>query len=151
MTQTPEEKLEDKYSFAEWLASEQGESVGWCEDFISDLAASGKHKGDCTKESQPCSLCLLELLLEDYRKYVFPEATAELQKENERLREGINKIIETRIKELNQADAEFCKLRWDNSKTRMERGLYREESNKVTFARQELESLQQRIKQEYGK
>jgi hypothetical protein len=50
-------------------------------------------------------------------------------------------IIETRIKELNQADADFCKDRWDMSKSPMERSLYRGFSNEVTFARQELEKL----------
>ena len=52
------------------------------------------------------------------------------------------KHIEDRIAELNQADIAFCKDRWDMSKPDYERSLYREESNKVTFARQELQRLQ---------
>lgn len=53
--------------------------------------------------------------------------------------EQLKNYLNQRIKELNQADADFCKDRWDMSKPANERGLYREESNKVTFARQELE------------
>lgn len=57
-------------------------------------------------------------------------------------REGeFDKLIKERIKQLNEADSEFCKDRWDMSKHPMERSLYREESNKVTFARQELETI----------
>lgn len=57
-------------------------------------------------------------------------------------REGeFDKLIKERIKQLNEADSEFCKYRWDMSKPAMERSLYREESNKVTFARQELETI----------
>ena len=64
--------IQAKMNFYEWLSNEHGETVGWCEDFVVGLIASNTHKGDCTKESQPCNLCLLESFLEDYRKYVFP-------------------------------------------------------------------------------
>lgn len=55
--------------------------------------------------------------------------------------EEIKTIIENRIVELNSADSEFCKKRWDMSLTANERGLYRGFSNEVTFARQELQRL----------
>jgi len=51
----------------------------------------------------------------------------------------IKQHLETRIAELNKADADFCKDRWDMTKPKMERDLYRGFSNEVTFARQELE------------
>lgn len=57
----------------------------------------------------------------------------------------IREYIEKRIKELNDADGKFCADRWDDSKSDLIRRLAREESNKVTFARQELESLLTRL------
>ena len=48
--------------------------------------------------------------------------------------------LNKRIAELNQADAKFCKDRWNMSLPEFQRNLAREESNKVTFARQELEA-----------
>jgi hypothetical protein len=47
--------------------------------------------------------------------------------------------LETRIKELNEADAKACAKRWDMSKPEMVRKLWRDQSNEITFARQELE------------
>lgn len=49
--------------------------------------------------------------------------------------------LENRIAELKKADADFCKDRWDMSKPKIERDLYRGFSNEVTFARHELESM----------
>ncbi len=51
-----------------------------------------------------------------------------------------------RIGELNKADEEFCKMRWDMEKPAMERKLYRESSNSVTLARQELERTLQEVR-----
>lgn len=65
------------------------------------------------------------------------ERFTQSQREVERLKE----LIKHRITELNEADKLFCADRWDNTKNHMERSLAREESNKVTFARQELEQL----------
>lgn len=31
------------------------------------------HNGDCTKSSHPCSLCVLEKYLKDYKEYMFNE------------------------------------------------------------------------------
>lgn len=53
----------------------------------------------------------------------------------------IEQYLRERIKQLNEADAEFCKERWDKSKPEIVRSLYREQSNNVTFARQELEAI----------
>jgi len=49
--------------------------------------------------------------------------------------------VKRRIAELNEADAKFCEDRWDMSKSLNERNLYREQSNSVTMARQELERV----------
>lgn len=57
--------------------------------------------------------------------------------EIERLTAG----IEQRIKELNEADGLFCKDRWDENLPKPLRDLARENSNQVTFARQELQKL----------
>lgn len=54
----------------------------------------------------------------------------------------LRKRIEKRIQELNAADVEFCKDRWDKKDIHpFQKQMAREESNKVTFARQELESV----------
>lgn len=50
-------------------------------------------------------------------------------------------VIEKRIKELNDADEEYCTDRWGEGKSEFVRKLAREESNKVTFARQELQEI----------
>lgn len=55
--------------------------------------------------------------------------------------ENIIEILNTRIQELRNADSAFCEKRWDMSLSHMERSIYREQSNSVTFARQELESI----------
>lgn len=55
--------------------------------------------------------------------------------------EGVVKYLEDRIEQLNEADKHFCKLRWDMSVDSHLRLLAREESNKVTFARQELQEV----------
>ena len=48
--------------------------------------------------------------------------------------------LETRISELKEADAKACEKRWDMRKPKHERAIWREQSNEITFARQELES-----------
>jgi hypothetical protein len=53
--------------------------------------------------------------------------------------EQIKQYLAMRIAELNKADVDFCKDRWDMTKPKMERDLHRGFSNEVTFARQELE------------
>jgi hypothetical protein len=55
--------------------------------------------------------------------------------------ERIIQYLQNRIKQLNDADILFCKDRWNMSKPDFERAIYREESNKVTFARQELQQV----------
>ena len=54
-------------------------------------------------------------------------------------KETIKDYLERRIKELYDADATFCKDRWNMNLGPNERGLAREMSNQVTFARQELQ------------
>ena len=49
------------------------------------------------------------------------------------------KRCEERIAELNKADSEVCKLRWDMTKSRFERGIARDTSNSLTERRQELQ------------
>ena len=53
----------------------------------------------------------------------------------------MKEYLEQRIKELRQADANFCKDRWDMSKHELIRSMAREHSNSVTLARQELEKV----------
>ena len=54
---------------------------------------------------------------------------------------SVKAAIEKRIEELYAADKEFCDKRWDMSKPDFERSVYREQSNAVTLARQELQQI----------
>lgn len=54
---------------------------------------------------------------------------------------NLEKILTEKIKQLNAADVQFCEDRWSGSKSLQEKQLAREESNKVTFARQELQAI----------
>lgn len=67
-----------------------------------------------------------------------PAPVAELPKDADG-KETIKDYLENRIKGLYEADAAFCKDRWDMNLGPNERGLAREMSNQVTFARQELQ------------
>jgi hypothetical protein len=61
---------------------------------------------------------------------------------------SIKQYLKQRIKELNEADAKFCHDRWDNpAADSFLKMLSREESNKVTFARQELETVLKMLNQ----
>lgn len=53
----------------------------------------------------------------------------------------VKKQLEQRISELYRADEKFCKDRWDQTLHLAHRSIAREESNKVTFARQELQRI----------
>jgi hypothetical protein len=70
-----------KLTFKEWLASQETEDgsieTGWLDywnkvlpTLVSD-EMTRRHNGDCTKESNPCGLCMLERLLSEYREYFF--------------------------------------------------------------------------------
>lgn len=54
--------------------------------------------------------------------------------------EKIEIYLRERISQLNKADAAFCEKRWNKDIPLIERAIYREQSNSVTMARQELES-----------
>lgn len=54
---------------------------------------------------------------------------------------SIEDYLRTRIAELNSADIEFCKKRWDRNEPEPIRRIFREQSNNVKFAMQELESI----------
>jgi hypothetical protein len=61
---------------------------------------------------------------------------------------SMEQYLKRRIKELNEADAKFCHDRWDNpAADSFLKMLSREESNKVTFARQELETVLKMLNQ----
>ncbi len=63
-------------------------------------------------------------------------------KAGEDLEPRVQEYLNRRIKELNEADVAFCKDRWDNPDVGMTlKIMAREESNKVTFARQELQEV----------
>ncbi len=54
-------------------------------------------------------------------------------------------LIERRIQELKKADEKACEQRWDMKRSRLERMAFRDQSNEITFARQELERIAQAI------
>lgn len=59
--------------------------------------------------------------------------------------EKVEIILRQRITELNAADKEFCRKRWDVNESPLVRGLMREQSNSVTLARQELEGILEKL------
>lgn len=68
--------MEEKLNFIEWVAEHEEMGKGESAKFIASIfewieTDGGVHKGDCTKEPQPCGLCVLESLLSDYREYRF--------------------------------------------------------------------------------
>ncbi len=72
-----------KYNLLEFIAASEGEyfdviepdNLEWAKDAISNWSESilknPIHQGDCTKESQPCNLCVLEMTLKEYHDYRF--------------------------------------------------------------------------------
>lgn len=59
--------------------------------------------------------------------------------------DNVKKSIAQRIKELNEADKVLCEKRWNMLLPEMVRNIYREQSNIVTFARQELQAILKKI------
>ena len=58
----------------------------------------------------------------------------------------ITQMLTKRIDELNAADVELCKDRWERPEIHpLQKAMAREESNKVTFARQELQSILSKV------
>lgn len=56
--------------------------------------------------------------------------------------EELKTYIEKRIQQLKEADTAFCAIRWDDSKSNMEKFAARDGSNEVTARRHELEEIQ---------
>lgn len=56
-------------TFKQFVAEYNAADVLWADQFVKGLIEAPYHKGDCTRESQPCSLCVLETLLEEYHEY----------------------------------------------------------------------------------
>ena len=70
----PDKPTDKKLTFLEWLAKEEDATVERMginlHKLINDaLYATSIHKGDCTDETLPCSLCTLEEWLSEYRQY----------------------------------------------------------------------------------
>lgn len=75
----------NRYNLIEYLAANESKSfdklepiwVEWAENFINGISADlikyPYHYGDCTKDACPCTLCVIEGLLTEYREYVFGE------------------------------------------------------------------------------
>jgi len=71
-------RVPDKLPFAEWYATEYNlEDVAEAQERLSNtyqgIIMDGVHHGDCTLHSEPCIICLAEMLLTEYYEYVFPE------------------------------------------------------------------------------
>ncbi|AXH74762.1 MAG: KTSC domain protein [Bacteriophage sp.] len=110
------------------------ESTRWLsnDSISSEIDCIGIHRGELGKWfSDGGTMQVIELPSEYYPKIVESESKAV----------EFKVLIKKRIVELNEADAIFCKERWDMSLPEIQRLMAREESNKVTFARQELEKI----------
>ena len=78
-----------KMTFIEFVASEEtldgtigeGWLKHWKEHIPKMLGNYEVHCGDCTNVACPCTLCVLETWLKDYKKYYF--GVEEMEKENE--------------------------------------------------------------------
>ncbi len=102
-------------------------------EFLKSLSAKISKNGfgnDPNKQAD-CFLAISDRILKLQSSY----------KAGEDLEPGIQEYLNKRIKELNEADIEFCKDRWNMDYPELRRHLAREESNKVTFARQELQEV----------
>lgn len=68
-----------KYNLIQFLAAFEGEyfdiiepdNLEWAENSITTLLKNPVHQGDCTEESQPCMLCMIEDTLRQYHDYRF--------------------------------------------------------------------------------
>lgn len=61
-------------------------------------------------------------------------------------KQRVQLVLRNRILELNIADRQACEKRWDMSRSPAERRIWREQSNEITFARQELERILKALK-----
>ena len=53
----------------------------------------------------------------------------------------MKEYLENRIKQLKEADAKACDKRWDMTKPKFERDMWRENSNEIHGRRRELEDV----------
>ena len=76
--------INNMYTFVEWLAAcdskdfnnydklEYTFAIDFIQQIMNDILINGGiHYGDCTNQSCPCDMCILESKLTDYREYVF--------------------------------------------------------------------------------
>jgi len=60
-------------SLIEWHADQEKMDVEEAKQFIQTLMnliiTEPYHEGDCTSQSRPCNMCVLEIILSDYYKY----------------------------------------------------------------------------------
>jgi len=64
----------ERLSFIDWMvkyeiADNKEEAIGYIKRWADILISPGLHKGDCTHEAQPCEICGLEIMLEEYDNY----------------------------------------------------------------------------------
>lgn len=70
-----------KYSFREFVAAYNGKDFDdlnnanfkFADYILNTIENDKKHDGDCTNQSSPCELCMLETLLKEYHEYYFNE------------------------------------------------------------------------------
>lgn len=62
----------------EYIALTEETNVEWATQYWNGLITSQtKHQGDCTNHSSPCSLCLMESILVEYRQFTLGLKTNE--------------------------------------------------------------------------
>lgn len=65
-------QFENKMSLYEWIAHDNESTIEWAIGFVKEtLENKPIHIGDCTRHPCSCSLCHLEAILGEYRKYYF--------------------------------------------------------------------------------
>jgi hypothetical protein len=88
----PIKEHEMKYTFKQFIAALEAldfdkiEEWGdiWAEQFLSfipEILSTEIHNGDCTKVSSPCSYCVLQWYLDEYKQYSSDEETWRIKNE----------------------------------------------------------------------
>jgi len=53
----------------EFVAEQEETEIAWAKQFVDGLLSKPIHEGDCTGQNFTCNLCLLEHILNDFKKH----------------------------------------------------------------------------------
>lgn len=67
----------------EWYTKDEIVAEEFITSLMTQIVAEPFHKGDCTNEIQACNLCMLEIILNDYYKYMIKNNDSNRQQTND--------------------------------------------------------------------